>query len=615
MTQEIRELMHHRRLAKNDPEKYNQIRNIVLQKCKEVKEQWLEDKCQEIERQKDRNPKEIFERIREITGKIVSRPSACINSSTGEVLYEPEDVARRWSEYLGQLFNDFRTNEEFTSFNALSGPPITKDEIRWALHKSKTSKAAGPDEVVTEMLNALGDTGVNILHSLVNKIYDSGEIPNDMLKFVFIALPKKPNTLDCDQHGTISLMSHTLKLLLKIVTERCRSKIRPEIAQCQYGFMPDKGTRNAIFTLRMLSERSIQHQQNSYICFIDYKKAFDRVRHKRLFKILKDVGLDEKDQRIIYNLYHLQKGAIKLTNGLTEWTEINRGVRQGCVMSPDFFNLYSEHILRRLEESNDGVTINGVCINNIRYADGTALIADSGEGLQKLLDLGLDASSDEGLEINCKKTFCMVVSKERQPPTCNLICKGTGIEQVNSFNYLGSMLTSDGRCEKEIRRRIEIAKTSFNQMSPVLKDRKLSIPLKVRLLKCFIWSVLLYGCESWTLSAALTRNIETTEMWFYRRMLRVSYTAHGTNISVLQRMGQERQLLRTIKERQTRFTGHIIRKGELEDLILAGKVHGKKARGGQRLPFLNQVMENTGLTSPRTIWDAARNRTLKIKTS
>ena len=165
----------------------------------------------------------MFKRIREITGKMVSRPSACIKSSTGEILYEPEDVARRWSEYLGQLFNDFRTNEEFTSLNALSGSPIAKDKIRSALHKSKTNKAAGPDEVVTEMLEALGDTGVNIMHSLVNKIYDSGEIPNDMLKSVFIALPKKPNTLDCDQHRTISLMSHTLKLLLKIVLERCRS--------------------------------------------------------------------------------------------------------------------------------------------------------------------------------------------------------------------------------------------------------------------------------------------------------------------------------------------------------------------------------------------------------
>ena len=279
-------------------------------------------------------------------------------------------------------------------------------------------------------------------------------------------------------------MRHTLKLLLKIVLERCRSKIRPEIAQCQYGFMPDKGTRNAIFTLRMLSERSIQHQQNIYICFIDYKKAFDRVRHKRLFKMLKDVGLDEKDQRITYNLYHLQKGAIKLPNGLTEWTEINRGVRQGCVMSPDFFNLYSEHILRRLEESNDRVTINGVGINNIRYADDTALIAVSEEGLQRLLDLVLDASSDEGLDNNCKNTFCMVVSKERQPPTCNLICNGTGIEQVN---YLGSMLSSDGRCEKAIRRRIGMAKTSFNQMSQTFNTAESQTPQMLHLVGTFVW--------------------------------------------------------------------------------------------------------------------------------
>ena len=381
--------------------------------------------------------------------------------------------------------------------------------------------------------------------------------------------------------------------------------------------MPDKGTRNAIFTLRMLSERNIQHQQNIYICFIDYNKAFEFATNASSRCSRTSDWMRKTNGSYTISITSKRVPSSFQLNGLTEWTEINRGVRRGCVMSPDFFNLYSEYILRRLEESNDGVTINGVCINNIRYADDTALIADSEEGLQRLLDLVLDASSDDGLEINCKKTFCRVVSKERQPPTCNLVCNGTGIEQVNSFNYLGSI---DVDIRWKVRERDQkayrnMAKTSFNQMSPVLKGRKLSIPLKVRLPKCFIWSVLLYGCESWTLSAALTRNIEATEMWFYRRMLRVSYTAHETNISVLQRMGQERQLLRTIKERQTRFTGHIIRRGELEDLILAGKVQGKKARGGQRLLFLNQVMENTGLTSPRTIWDAARNRTLKIKTS
>ena len=122
--------------------------------AKEAKEQWLEEKCQEIERKKDQNPNEMFKRIREITGKMVSRPSACIKSSTGEILYEPEDVARRWSEYLGQLFNDFRTNEVFTHYSMLSPvhqSPITKsyghftsqkqtklqDQMRWPPRCSK----------------------------------------------------------------------------------------------------------------------------------------------------------------------------------------------------------------------------------------------------------------------------------------------------------------------------------------------------------------------------------------------------------------------------------------------------------------------------------------------
>ena len=137
----------------------------------------------------------------------------------------------------------------------------------------------------------------------LNEIYDTGDIREDILKSVFITFSKKPNKLECYQHRTISLMSHILKLMLKIILERCRSKICREVPQQQYGFMPDRGTRNAIFTLRMLSERCIQHQQNLYVCFIDYKKAFDRVRHDRLLKMLKNIGIDDKDYRIIKNLF------------------------------------------------------------------------------------------------------------------------------------------------------------------------------------------------------------------------------------------------------------------------------------------------------------------------
>ena len=216
------------------------------------------------------------------------------------------------------------------------------------------------------MITALDEAGIDLVHRLVSKTYDTGDIPEDMLKSVFVTLPKKPNTLDCDQHRTISLMSHTLKLLLKIILERCRSKFRPEIPQQQYGFMPDRGTRNVIFVMRMLSGCCIQHQQTLYVCFIDYKKAFDKVRHERLLEMLRNIGIDDKDYRIIKNLYYLQQAAVRIPGGLTEWTEIKRGVRQGCGMSPDLFNLYSESILRPLDSIDRGISVNGVTINNIR---------------------------------------------------------------------------------------------------------------------------------------------------------------------------------------------------------------------------------------------------------
>jgi len=271
-----------------------------------------------------------------------------IRSSSGRILWEPEDIAKRWEEYIASLFHDDREDNDDKTTSYESGPSILKEEVRWALQHCKPGKAAGPDEVVVEMLIALQEDGVEVLWSLFKNIYETGQIPTEMLKSAFIAIPKKSNTLDWENHRNISLMAHTLKLFLKIIPRRIRRKILPQIPTYQYVFMPDKGIRNTIFVLRVLCERSIEHQQEVFLCFIDYQKAFDKVRHSQLLTILKRIGIDGKDFRIICNLYYEQKAAIKLTDGLTEWTDIKRGVRQGCVMSPDLCNLYNELILKEL---------------------------------------------------------------------------------------------------------------------------------------------------------------------------------------------------------------------------------------------------------------------------
>lgn len=605
-TSELEHLLVQRRISKPNHQKYQELNRLYKRRCQETKEAWLEEKCAEVERL-HLNGKALFRKIKEIAGRPTPPASKCIKAADGQILHDIKEVSARWEEYIQDLFHDDQEMDEIDLDSTKTGPPILKSEVKWAIGKMKSGKSCGPDEIYTEMIKALEDEGIEAIWRLINKIYETGIFPKDMLKSVFVLLPKIPGTLDCSSHRTISLMSHILKVLLKIVLERIRRKIIPEIPDTQFGFMKDRGTRNAIFTLRMLSERAVQHQQDLFFCFIDYQKAFDKVRHCELLKILTGIQIDDKDMGIIRSVYRDQLAAVRLFHGLTDWFPIKRGVRQGCVMSPDLFNLYSEVILRKLEEREEGILVNGVNINNLRYADDTVLIASSKEDLQNLFDVVVKESEALGLHINAKKTKCMVVSKSDTPPTCHLIHGQIPIEQVSNFNYLGTMVTSDSRCKKEIRRRIGMSKEAYVRMKNIFNDRKLDIKLKIRLLKTFVWSVLLYGCECWTMTVENRRNLEAAEMWFLRRMFRISYVDRITNEEVLNRAEQKRTLIHTIEQRQLSFLGHIIRKGALEDLSLTGKINGKRARGGQRRTFLQNFKTST--RNVRDTWDKARDRT------
>ena len=119
--------------------------------------------------------------------------------------------------------------------------------------------------------------------------------------------------------------------------------------------------------------------------------------------------------------------------------------------------------------------------------------------------------------------------------------------------------TSDGKCKTEIKKRIAIAKASFQKMSTIVKNRNISFSTKLKVLKTYVWSILLYGCETWTITSETKKNLEAAEMWFYRRMLRISWKEKRTNESILEETNQERSLIKTIRKRQLKFLGHICR--------------------------------------------------------
>ena len=317
-----------------------------------------------------------------------------------------------------------------------------------------------------------------------------------------------------------------------------------------------------------------------------------------------------KDIRIIRNLYYDQTAAVRVGDELADWVRIRRGVRQGCVMSPVLFSIYGEIIMRQVSEL-EGISVGGKNLNNVRYADDTVLVADSMEKLQRLVERVNAAGEEMGLRINRKKTECMVMSK-RNAPDCNISIGNESIKQVDKFKYLGSMLTEDGRSENEIRQRIGIAKNAFGKMKNMVTNRHVRIETRIRVIKAYIWATLLYGCETWTINKDMERKLEAFEVWCWRRMMRVSWTERRTNDSIFEEIGRERELLRTIRKRQMRFLGHVMRREQLENLSLTGRISGERGRGRPRMKYLDGLRRTIGgglrtgqmlqMTRNRDVW-------------
>lgn len=172
--------------------------------------------------------------------------------------------------------------------------------------------------------------------------------------------------------------------------------------------------------------------------------------------------------------------------------------------------------------------------------------------------------------------------------------KGEVSHQVREFKYLGSIISEKVDCEKDIKTRITIAKTTFAKMKKILTNVSMNMKLRLRMLKCYVWSTLTYGCEAWTLKKNMAERLEAVEMWFLRRMMRIPWTARVTNEEVLRRAGTERCLLGNVRRRQLGFVGHILRGDNFEKHCLLGRIEGRRARGRQRLKFMDTILQHLG---------------------
>ena len=181
-----------------------------------------------------------------------------------------------------------------------------------------------------------------------------------------------------------------------------------KLADVQAGFRKGRGTEDQIANICWITEKAREFQKNIYFCFIDYDKAFYCVDHKKLWKILKEMGISDHLPCLLKNLYAWQQATVRSGHGTTDCFPIGKGVHLGCILSPCLFNLYAEYSMwnARLDEAQAGIKIARRNINNLRHAGDTTLMEEGEQELKSLL-MKVTKSEKAGLKLNIRKTKIM----------------------------------------------------------------------------------------------------------------------------------------------------------------------------------------------------------------
>ena len=233
------------------------------------------------------------------------------------------------------------------------------------------------------------------------------------------------------------------------------------------------------------------------------------------------MGIPDNLTYLLRNLYAGQEATVRTGHGTTDWFQIGEGVRQGCILSPCLFNLYAEYILWNAgpDEAQAGITIAGRNINNLRYADGTTLMAESEEELKSLLMKVKEESEKVGLKLNIQKTKIMAFG-----PITSWQIDGETMETERNFIFWVCKIPADGDCSHEIKRWFLLGRKSMTNLDSILKNRDITLPKKFHLVKAMVFPVVMYGCESWILNKTECQRIDAFELWCWRRLLRVFWT-------------------------------------------------------------------------------------------
>lgn len=589
LVQEKRTLKTRRDMSDQAEREYRSKCNEVKSATRKDKQRWLEEQCELIQKHHgEHRIREAYKLIRNINRKWNPKQMA-IKDKNDNVVMEKEKVLQRWTEYCRELYKaqmDPSVVQGLVQELKEISPPtceregsILKEEVERAIMYLKNNKSPGTDLITGEMIKSGGETLIEEMYKLCNMVWNVGKVPNEWTKSLLVLIHKKGSMMECTNYRTVALLSHLGKVLMMILTERLRAHMEEHLADEQAGFRKDRSTIQQILALKLIAEKARRKNKRIYNCFIDFQKAFDSIDQTVTWAVLESYGVDNKLIKLLKNISDNAKSAIRIFGEIGSWFETSRGSRQGDNISPTVFISDLERAMDKIKENVKGISIHGLRINNLRYADDVDIIEENETDLEETVQRLSKEAKRYGLIVNIDKTKTMVFGQKDIGRKIQV--DGIEIENVENFTYLGSNITYDMNCKKEVTNRAAKALGNMQAMEKIWRSRAISIKVKKKILETCIFSCFLYGCETWTITKEVETRILTFERKCYRKMLRIGWIEKISNEEVYKRIQLKETLLQKVKRRKLGFFGHICRMKEDRKIktLLFGIMDGANKRG------------------------------------
>jgi hypothetical protein len=554
------------------------------------------------------------------------------------------DITGRKASKKGQLMGDTqkeRVKNWYNHFkNLLGSPPTIEDEDEdipiilegikikegpfdhEEYQKAKKSlvegKSCGEDGIPPEVLKNC-DLDDIILKFCNNALLD-GQMPDQWSILNIVPIPKSGDLRLGGNYRGISLSSIVAKTFNRLILNRIRPEIDEHLRNNQNGFRVKRTTVGHILALRRLIEGIKAYNLSAIITFIDFKKAFDTIHRGKMLKILTAYGVPNQLVNAIAKTYENTRAKVISPDGETDLFQILAGVLQGDTLAPYLFVIVLDYALRKAIDGQEEPLgfhlekrktrrVGPVTATDFDFADDIALLSEEIDQAQILLNRVETHVAKVGLKLNAGKTKYMSFNQDHA--TEIKTNDDTSLDKVTDFKYLGAWMEST---EKDIKTRKAAAWRACNQLSKIWKS-SLQSKFKMRLFSATVESVLLYGCEAWTVTPKLEKQLNGCYTRLLRTVHNVHWSKHMTNQELYS--GQPK-ISDKIKKRRLRFAGHCYRSKHesVSKLVLWTPKHGRRKPGRPALTYIDILKRDTGLPpddiktamQDRSVWRAIVDR-------